>query len=141
MDLQGQAYFVVTHDAAHPFVVRTDRLIVRDLGTRFVVRAYPGDSAQNVVVAEGLVSLGGSPASSGGHARRDSLVLEAGDVGRLTAAGDLARIRGVSVEQYLLGRLASCGFTIHRSKTWWSSLAAGMTWMSTSPTRRSAAKR
>lgn len=99
VDLAGQAYFVVTHDSTRPFSVKTDRLIARDLGTRFLVRAYPADSTPDVVVAEGLVALGRSGAAD--SALPDSVLLEPGDLGRLTLAGGIDRRRGVPVEQYL----------------------------------------
>ncbi|HEU4589175.1 MAG TPA: FecR domain-containing protein [Gemmatimonadales bacterium] len=97
--LEGQAYFVVTHDSTQPFSVRTDRLVARDLGTRFVVRAYPGNPTPDVIVAEGLVALG--RAQEGGGATGDTLLLEPGDLGRVMKSGVLVRRRGVSVDRYL----------------------------------------
>ncbi len=99
VELSGQAYFVVTHDAARPFSVRTERLIARDLGTRFAVRAYPGDTALHVVVAEGLVALG--RAAGLGRASADSVLLRAGDLGRVARDGTLARTSGVPVGREL----------------------------------------
>jgi transmembrane sensor len=55
--LDGEAYFVVRHDAIHPFVVYAGHAMVRDVGTRFVVTAYHGTSSMRVVVAEGEVSV------------------------------------------------------------------------------------
>jgi len=92
--LIGKAYFVVTHDSTMPFSVVTDRLIARDLGTRFGVRAYSGDSTRDVVVAEGRVALQQAHIS-------DVVLLEAGDRGRLTRSGTIARSRNVAVDQLL----------------------------------------
>lgn len=92
--LEGKAYFVVTHDSTRPFSVQTDRIIARDLGTRFVVRAYPADSTPDVVVAEGTIALGRAQES-------DTIVLGAGDRGRLTPGGTIAHTRGVAVDQFL----------------------------------------
>ncbi len=66
--LEGEAYFSVLHDTTQPFVVHTVRGAVRDLGTRFAVRAYPDERAERVVVAEGAVSLVALPGSAGGGA-------------------------------------------------------------------------
>lgn len=99
VDLRGQAYFVVAHDAARPFLVRTEHGLARDLGTRFVVRAYPETAISDVAVAEGRVEMVSSSAAGG--SRHDGLVLEAGEVGRITAAGGPARISGVSPDDYL----------------------------------------
>ncbi len=57
VDLEGEAYFAVVHDAAHPFTVRTRGIVTRDVGTAFDVRAYMGDPAVRVAVAEGAVCL------------------------------------------------------------------------------------
>ena len=35
VELKGEAYFVVTHDADHPFVVRTNKMETKVLGTEF----------------------------------------------------------------------------------------------------------
>lgn len=57
LELEGEAYFLVTHDATRPFTVHTGRLAVHDLGTRFVVRTYPDETSAQVVVAEGKVAV------------------------------------------------------------------------------------
>ncbi len=55
--LDGTAYFHVAHDDRKPFTVHTANAVTRDVGTRFVVRAYPGDGGTTVVVTEGSVAL------------------------------------------------------------------------------------
>lgn len=55
--LDGEAYFDVHHDAAHPFEVRTADGVVRDVGTAFLVRHYTGDSRLEVVVSQGIVAV------------------------------------------------------------------------------------
>jgi len=99
--LDGQAYFTVTHDDRHPFAVRTAHGVARDLGTRFVVRAYPTDSVVDVVVAEGIVSLTSAQGPNVPHETADSLLLTLGDLGRVSAAGHLAIEHGVPLERYL----------------------------------------
>lgn len=54
--LVGEAYFEVTHDKAHPFIVSTERLVTKVLGTSFDVRAYTG-SQPSVVLIEGSVQV------------------------------------------------------------------------------------
>jgi transmembrane sensor len=66
--LEGEAYFSVLHDTMQPFVVHTVRGTIRDLGTRFAVRAYSDERAEHVVVAEGAVSLVALPGLAGGGA-------------------------------------------------------------------------
>jgi len=94
VQLEGDGYFEVVHDASRPFVVRTATAQVRDLGTRFALRARPRDGGLDVVVAEGSVALGHA-------ASRDSLVLTRGDFARLPAAGRAVVRRNVNVERYL----------------------------------------
>lgn len=54
--LEGQAYFKVAKDPAHPFLVYTDKLITTVLGTAFLVTAYAGQEAR-VAVSEGRVAV------------------------------------------------------------------------------------
>jgi transmembrane sensor len=52
---QGEAYFQVAHDAAHPFVLEAQGQRITDLGTKFSVRRT-GDQV-DVVVADGKVRI------------------------------------------------------------------------------------
>lgn len=53
----GEAYFDVVNDPDHPFVVESDRVDVRVLGTLFNMRLYPEDSNVTTVLVEGAVDL------------------------------------------------------------------------------------
>ena len=55
--LDGEAYFDVSHDARHPFVVETRELAIRVLGTAFNVRALAGNPFTEVVLERGAVRL------------------------------------------------------------------------------------
>jgi transmembrane sensor len=57
VELEGEAYFAVAHDAAHPFAVRAHGTVARDVGTAFDVRAYPEDAGTRIAVAEGSVAV------------------------------------------------------------------------------------
>lgn len=110
VSLDGQAEFTVTHDAARPFVVRTSRVLARDLGTRFVVRAYASEALTDVVVAEGRVavarrqSVGGMRPSTTTLTDRpaadDTATLVRGDRARFVGDGRLALTRGVALDSY-----------------------------------------
>ena len=52
--LIGEAYFKVSKDRTHPFIVYTDKVKTRVLGTEFNLRAYP-TSGTNVTLIEGSV--------------------------------------------------------------------------------------
>ncbi|WP_334419163.1 MULTISPECIES: FecR family protein [unclassified Bradyrhizobium] len=79
--LRGEAFFAVIRDRERPFVVKDISLEARALGTQYGVRAQSGDSLGDVRVEQGQVEVTGD---------RDRVVLEAGDVARLTAQGRLA---------------------------------------------------
>ncbi len=101
--LDGDGYFHVIHDASRPFIVRTSRGEVRDLGTRFVVRARGREPRVDVAVAEGTVVIGknATPATSvisalGG----DSVVLNAGEIATIDEAGQSSPVAVSDVEKY-----------------------------------------
>ena len=53
----GEAFLDVTKDSLRPFIVNTDKMNVRVLGTKFNVSSYPEDETSDVVLVEGAVSL------------------------------------------------------------------------------------
>lgn len=55
--LDGEAYFDVTKDKEHPFIVKTRGVDVKVLGTKFNVSSYKEDANINTVLVEGSVSL------------------------------------------------------------------------------------
>jgi transmembrane sensor len=72
VSLEGEAYFRVVHDDARPFVVRLSNIEVRDIGTRFVIRARRSDPRTEVAVKEGRVSVGQVVVGAGQLAHVDS---------------------------------------------------------------------
>lgn len=58
VDLDGLAFFDVTHQKEHPFIVKTPaKLNIEVLGTRFNVSAYSKDCSCDVVLQAGSVKL------------------------------------------------------------------------------------
>ncbi|MFG6685776.1 FecR family protein [Mariniflexile sp. HNIBRBA6329] len=55
--LKGEAFFNVSKDAKHPFIVNSDVLNVQVLGTQFNISSYPEDIETDVVLVEGSVNL------------------------------------------------------------------------------------
>lgn len=96
LTLVGEGYFEVVHDPMKPFLVRAAHGVVHDLGTRFSVRAYPGDSTVRVVVAEGQVVAG----LTGSTLPLRGPILGRGDLARLDATGATILVRGVDVDRY-----------------------------------------
>ena len=57
VQLQGEAYFEVSKDAAHPFKVEAEAVIVQVLGTHFNIEAYPEDAQVKTTLLEGSVAV------------------------------------------------------------------------------------
>ncbi|KDN55838.1 FecR family protein [Flavobacterium seoulense] len=62
--LEGEAFFDVTKDKKHPFIVKTRGVDVKVLGTKFNVSSYKEDADINTVLVEGSVSLSSASASN-----------------------------------------------------------------------------
>lgn len=55
--LNGEAFFDVTKDQKHPFIVNANEINIRVLGTQFNVSSYPEDQQISTVLVEGAVSI------------------------------------------------------------------------------------
>jgi ferric-dicitrate binding protein FerR (iron transport regulator) len=103
--LDGEAYFDVVHDAAHPFTVRTPSGIAQDLGTKFVVSSYPEVKGMQVAVQSGAVAVhrgdGATDSASRAAGSVPLVTLLHGDVARLDAGGTIMLARGVDVAKYI----------------------------------------
>jgi len=93
--LDGTAYFEVVHDSLRPFVVHTVNAVARDVGTKFVVRAYPGDRSTQVVVTQGSVALGAPGAAPAREA-----VLTRDQLGLLAAGQSRPAVHAVDPSRY-----------------------------------------
>jgi transmembrane sensor len=85
VELEGDGYFNVTHDAHHPFSVHTARSTIHDIGTRFIVRARPTETRLEVAVADGKVAI-------------DSLTVGAGQAARVDASGSVTLLPHASID-------------------------------------------
>jgi ferric-dicitrate binding protein FerR (iron transport regulator) len=85
IDLVGLADFKVVHDSARPFIVRAKNAVTADVGTEFVVRAYPSDSVVQVAVTSGMVALSGRD-------RSHAVQLRAGHLGQVGMDGVASRL-------------------------------------------------
>ncbi|RZM27182.1 MAG: DUF4974 domain-containing protein [Pedobacter sp.] len=55
--LSGEAFFDVKHDKAHPFIIKTEKISIKVLGTSFNVRAYEDDDRTETTLIRGSVEL------------------------------------------------------------------------------------
>jgi len=77
--LKGEGYFDVKHEETKPFVIETEGVFVRDLGTAFNVKSYPDKDTVEVIVQSGEVQF---------YSLRDpGLNLRAGETGIYSKRG------------------------------------------------------
>lgn len=57
VELKGEGYFKVKHDASHPFIVSAGQLDVQVLGTEFNVMAYSDEDCIETTLVEGSVAI------------------------------------------------------------------------------------
>ncbi len=57
LNLIGEAYFDVTANKEKPFLVQTSDILVRALGTKFNVKAYPEENEITTTLEEGIVDI------------------------------------------------------------------------------------
>jgi ferric-dicitrate binding protein FerR (iron transport regulator) len=57
LDLVGEAFFDVAKDSLHPFIVNTQGITVRALGTRFNIKAYRNEKTISATLEEGRIAV------------------------------------------------------------------------------------
>tara|TARA_Y100000588_G_scaffold351551_1_gene403455 strand:- start:14 stop:934 length:921 start_codon:yes stop_codon:yes gene_type:complete len=95
--LTGEAYFNVTKDKKHPFMVYADELNIKVLGTSFNVSHYPEDSNINTVLVEGSVEINTRVKD---RKHEEGIVLEPGFKAEWQKAGNDITIQSVDTEIY-----------------------------------------
>lgn len=101
LTLEGEAEFDVKHDSVRPFRVRTSTTVTEDIGTRFSVRAYRGETRVAVAVAEGAVTLARRASSPAPGGQASGVLLRAGELGTLDNTGDVAVSQGAAAQRAL----------------------------------------
>jgi ferric-dicitrate binding protein FerR (iron transport regulator) len=85
--LQGEGYFEVAEDKRHPFVVNTDKMGIKVLGTKFNVMANADDSNIEATLLEGVIEV--MPAT---HSGAEELTLKPGEKITLRKDTDTYRV-------------------------------------------------
>ncbi|HEY5326489.1 MAG TPA: FecR domain-containing protein [Mucilaginibacter sp.] len=88
VELTGQGYFEVSHNAAMPFIVKTAKTEVQVLGTHFNVSAYDDDQDTKTTLLEGAVRISSA---------KGSAVLKPGEQAILNNMGLLTINKNVNV--------------------------------------------
>ena len=95
VQLEGEAFFDVKPDTAHPFIVASGQAMTRVLGTSFNVSTHP-NGAVEVAVVTGRVEL---RSSQRGRDAARAAVLTPGQAGRLEGDAEIV-VRTVDVNDY-----------------------------------------
>jgi ferric-dicitrate binding protein FerR (iron transport regulator) len=95
--LEGEAFFEVTKSTTAPFIVNTDKIDIRVLGTKFNVSAYLDDEQVNTVLVEGSVELSTSDHSAVGD---EKFLLVPGQIGSWNKSMDNMKIAETDVNEY-----------------------------------------
>ncbi len=103
INLEGEAFFEVHHDAAHPFIIHTQGTDIRVLGTSFNVRAY--NAQVQVVVKTGRVRF---------SKKSVEVILEKGQKGELLANSGTI-IKSEVEEQKGLGEVKKLSFEFEKT--------------------------
>jgi len=96
VSLQGEAYFEVAKDPLHPFVVQSNEVNTRVLGTTFVVRNYE-ESLPVIALIEGRVEVMNNKQPS------NTLQLEPGQIVQL-ASNDSLTLLNEDIDQFTYWR-------------------------------------
>jgi hypothetical protein len=92
VQITGEAYFEVAHNAGKPFRVEVKGMKVEVLGTRFNIDAYEDEGLLKTTLAQGKVKV-----LSG----QQSAILSAGQQARINIAKELKVIKGAVIEEAL----------------------------------------
>jgi len=87
VELTGEAYFDVKHDALRPFIVKASGQEIKDIGTSFNIRSYPGEGGIKTTLISGAVRVSTDVAA---HQHAESVYLVPGQQAYVTEEGDLA---------------------------------------------------
>jgi ferric-dicitrate binding protein FerR (iron transport regulator) len=88
-ELTGEAFFEVTHNEKSPFLIKTGKLTIKDLGTTFNVKAYPSDKLIETSLVEGKAEIINNSGNS-------LFVLKPGDNAIYTSASEKIEIKPIA---------------------------------------------
>ena len=72
--LEGEAFFDVTENKEAPFIIKTEKIDIKVLGTSFNIRSYDTETYKKVAVATGLVEVS-NQAGKVLHVKPDSMAV------------------------------------------------------------------
>lgn len=94
--LKGEAFFNVTKDENHPFIVNANNIDVKVLGTKFNVSSYSEDENISTVLVEGSVDV-----SRNGTQNKESVILKPGFKAAWNKYSNAIDVEQVDVEPHV----------------------------------------
>ncbi len=107
LTLEGEAYFSVRKDERKPFIVHTQNLSVRVLGTEFNVRAYSNDSRTIATLTNGKVEVKTNSNQTRILDPDEQLTFDS-----QTAGIDVTKVSAYDVASWTTGQLIFAGATL-----------------------------
>jgi len=92
--LEGEAFFDVKRDTERPFIVKTNNLSARVLGTSFNVKAYPEEGKTEVALVTGKISVSGENSAPTILAPNEMATYQHSDRGTSVSNFDTEKITG-----------------------------------------------
>ncbi|MET3876882.1 FecR domain-containing protein [Chitinophaga sp. OAE865] len=92
IELNGEAYFEVAHDARRPFRVLVNQVTVDVLGTSFNINSYADEATINTTLLEGAVKV---------NSRKGSIQLAPGEQSQISPNGNVKKITGVNTAEII----------------------------------------
>lgn len=91
VEITGEAYFEVAHNASKPFIVQANSVDIKVLGTSFNVNAYEDESSMKTTLLEGSVEVSMGRASS---------ILKPGEQAHVSSKSDnIQVVKNVNIEE------------------------------------------
>lgn len=90
VEISGEAYFEIAHNAEKPFMVSVNGMVVKVLGTHFNINAYHDETSVKATLLEGSINLTKGTATT---------TLSPGQQARLSNGEDIEVINNVDVGQ------------------------------------------
>ncbi len=99
LEMDGEAFFTVAHDARHPFTVEGGDVAVTVLGTEFNMRAFDAEPHAEVVLATGSVEVSSGESSVVLKPSQKATIDRMGRTIELQdiSGGELSRVRGMEL--------------------------------------------
>lgn len=94
--VNGEVFLNVSKDKSHPFIVKSNNLDIKVLGTQFNLNSYKDEATAEVILLEGSVSL-----QNNTDQFKKTTILKPGQLASITNKSTLIDVREVHAENYI----------------------------------------